>query len=129
MQDDLRHQLLCLQEALDQLPEEITDPVTCANQIIWNFNEKLKGTVNMYNFKIPVLVGTCRRRLERFTDILYYRLSPQFRPFPKAMEGNGRTFEEFPATLPQPPPLSDDLKVIAVPATEYLDEVMKRCDM
>jgi hypothetical protein len=129
MQEDLQRHLFGIQEALDRLPEEIPDPVKTANEIIWKFSEKLRAAVNIYHFKTPLLVGTCRRRLEEFTDILYYRLSPQFRPFPKAMEGSGRAFEGFPETLPPPPAPSEDITVIAVPGTVYLDEVMKGCDM
>lgn len=129
MQEDLRHNLLAIQDSLDRLPAESDDPVRLANELIWTFGEGLKATVNIYNFKVPTLVGTCRRRLETFTDILFYRLFPRFRPFPRGMGGRGTSFNEFPSTLPPAPVLSSNVAAVMIPNTVYLDQLTTRCDL
>jgi hypothetical protein len=101
------------------------------NELLWKFTQALENSVSIHNIRIPVLVGTCRRRLEEFTDTLIYRVFPRFCPFPNAKEGErSRTpFDEFPKTLPQAPMLSSNVTAIPVPDIVYLDEVMRRCDV
>ncbi|KIM27379.1 hypothetical protein M408DRAFT_311246 [Serendipita vermifera MAFF 305830] len=129
MQDDLRRHLRDVKDTLDRLPARVEDPIKRANEMIWQFNELMRGAIHIHNFKIPHLVGTCRRSLERFANIIVYHLFPRFCPIPGAQntsEGNVRT-NDFPKELPVPA-LPPNVTVIPVSKTIYLDELIQRCD-
>ncbi|KAG8769152.1 hypothetical protein FRC16_006790, partial [Serendipita sp. 398] len=131
-QADIQRYLRDIDADLAQLPAQIDDPVRLANQILWRFGRKMSAAVDIHNFRVPDLVGTCRRRLEEFVDLLFYHLYPRFWPLeqkeklaPKATD-----FGAFPPILPkiktfvfQPP------HNVFPPAAVYIDEVVKRADM
>ncbi|KAG8775025.1 hypothetical protein FRC15_000851 [Serendipita sp. 397] len=131
MQEDLRRRLRDIKDGLNRLPAEVANPIRRANELVWEFNEKLKETVNICNFKIPSLVGVCRRSLEVYVNVLIYHLFPRFRPFSgaEAKKGSKASFNEFPEALPKVPALPSGVDAIPVPTTVYLDEVMQKCDI
>ncbi|KIM27377.1 hypothetical protein M408DRAFT_169403 [Serendipita vermifera MAFF 305830] len=130
MQDDLRRHLRDIKDTLDRLPARVEDPIKRANELVWEFNELLRGAIRIDNFKIPHLVGTCRRSLERFVNIIVYHLFPRFCPIPGAQGTNDSRapFKEFPKELPVPA-LPPSVTMIAVPKTVYLDEIVQQCEM
>ncbi|KIM21004.1 hypothetical protein M408DRAFT_29905 [Serendipita vermifera MAFF 305830] len=82
MQGDLRRHLRDVKDTLDRLPARVEDPIKRAKEMIWQFNELMRGAIHIHNFKIPHLVGTCRRSLERFANIIVYHLFPAVLPHP-----------------------------------------------
>ncbi|KAG8832080.1 hypothetical protein FRC17_002089 [Serendipita sp. 399] len=121
------------QAELALLPTSIRDPVRHANEILWKFGRKMSAAVDIHNFRVPELVGVCRRRLEEFVDILLYHLHPRFWPF-ETYEARGvpnpTDLDAFPPLLPKiktfnfSPPRN-----LLPPGTVYLDEVMTRADI
>lgn len=126
MQGELRKELRKIQADISRLPTAINDPIRHTNVLIWELCKVLSEAVDMYNFKIPTLVGTCRRRIEEFTDVLVYHLFPRFRPF-SSTQGSSTHFQEFPESLANAPELPHYLP--AAPDVVYLDELTRRCEM
>ncbi|KIM26148.1 hypothetical protein M408DRAFT_196838 [Serendipita vermifera MAFF 305830] len=130
MQDDLRRHLRDIKDTLDRLPARVENPIKRANELVWEFNELLRGAIRLDNFKIPHLVGTCRRSLEHFVNVIVYHLFPRFCPIPGPQGTNDSRvpFKDFPKELPVPT-LPPSVTIVAVPKTVYLDEIVQQCEM
>lgn len=126
MQADLKRHLREIQDALNLLPGSVKDPIAFTDKLLLEFGDKLSAAVEIHNFDDPILVATCRRRLDSFTDMLLYHLYPRFCPFGGSREG-GQTFVEFEEF---PPSLDGKFKPtfpdIDIPETVNLDDLMEQ---
>lgn len=128
IQEDLRKKLRILRGDLDNLPPPIEDPIKQTNQLIWKFGDAIKAAISHDNFKIPVLVGECRRELEKYTNVLVYHLFPRFCPVQSQSASTFRfdDMDDFPTALPKPPKVSAES---AKPRVVYLDEIIQKCEV
>lgn len=119
-----------MQASLDLLGRSIEDPIWYANELLYSFGKKLSGTVDMHNFKLPELLGRCRRRLEEFVDTLLYQLFPRFCPFnSRDQPPDSSDPEHFPAVLPTlSEPLPKPSDETSAPRVVYLSDVVERAD-
>jgi hypothetical protein len=119
----VQEHVLRVEADLSLLPTPHTDPVNHVGKLLWEFEKKLNGTVDIYKYNAPPLVGECRRRLEDFVRILLYKLSPRFRPFPNTGANDEMDFQEIYLTSIEIP--ETDLEV-HLPRVIYLDAIADR---